>query len=54
MNYEELYNVYNRSQAICNPIDFMQRQFALSLAIAEYLIERDKPIQLDEENEKSD
>ena len=43
MNYEYLKVIYEISQQICDPIEFQVRHQALLYGITEYLLERDKP-----------
>lgn len=48
--YNDLLVSYRMAISVCDPIDFPYRQKALMYAIAQYLLEKDKPI-IEEEDE---
>lgn len=46
-DYWNLDKVYNRARLVCDPVDYKMRQQNLLNAIAQYLLDRDKPIDED-------
>lgn len=41
--YQMLEMLYNKSQNICDPIDYNYRQRNLLIGLCRYILERDKP-----------
>lgn len=50
MEYEDLETAYERSERVCDPIDFAYRQHRLLKAVVEYLLERDQPQQEEDDS----
>lgn len=51
MDYDILEIVFTRSELVCDPLEWKRRQYKLLKALAEYIIERDKPEEQEEEEE---
>jgi hypothetical protein len=51
IEYEDLDRAYNDAQCICDPIDFVSRQKRLLYTLAKYVIERDKPPKVEEDED---